>query len=127
MKKSRPFESPPATPNRAMSLVGTGTNVVGHWKTDDSVQIDGRVEGSMEAAEVISIGKDGVVIGDITARDAVLDGRVQGNLTIGSLVKLKAGCTVTGEIDAERILIEEGATVNATVRTGAGRSQPPAS
>lgn len=127
MKKSRRIESPPVTPNGAMSLVGTGTNVVGHCKTETSVQIDGRVEGSMEAAEVISIGKDGVVIGDITARDAVLDGRIRGDLTIGSLVKLNAGCTVTGEIDAGRIVIEEGATVNVTVRMGAARSQPPAS
>ncbi len=127
MKKSRSIESSPAMPNGAMSLVGTGTTVVGHCKTAGSVQIDGRLEGSMHADEVISIGRDGVVIGDISARDAVLDGRIQGNLTIDSLVKLKARCNLTGEIDAGRILIEEGATVNATVRTGAERSQPPAS
>lgn len=110
-----------------MSLVGTGTNVVGHCKTEGSVQIDGRVEGSMEAEEVISIGKHGVMIGDITTRDAVVDGRIHGNLTIGSLVRLKASSVVTGKIDTGRILIEEGATVNVTVRMGAGRGQPSAS
>lgn len=81
----------------------------------------------MEAAEVISIGKGGVMIGDMTTRDAVVDGRIQGNLTVGSLVQLKAASVVTGEIDTGRILIEEGATVNVTVRMGAGRSQLPAS
>lgn len=127
MKKSRPIERPQATPNGGMSLVGSGTNVVGHYKTEGSVRIDGTVEGSVEAADVVSIGKGGVMIGDISTRDAVVDGRIQGNLTIGSLLQLKATSVVTGEIDAERILIEEGATVNVTVRMADGRGRPPAS
>ena len=110
-----------------MSLVGSGTNVVGHCKTEGSVRIDGRVEGSVEAADVVSIGKDGVMIGEISTRDAVVDGRIEGNLTISSLLQLKATSVVTGEIDTERILIEEGATLNVTVRMADGRGQPPAS
>lgn len=110
-----------------MSLVGSGTNVVGHCKTEGSVQIDGRVEGSVEAADVVSIGKDGVMIGEISTRDAVVDGRIEGNLTISSLLHLKATSVVTGEIDTARILIEDGATLDVTVRMANGRGQPPAS
>ena len=124
MNKHRPMENPSAASEGTMSLIGSGTSIVGHCKARGSVQIEGRVEGSVESQKTVSIGKDGVVIGDITTQDAVIAGRIQGRLTIGSLVQLQASCDVGGEIDTRRILIEEGATVNATVRMSNGRSQP---
>ena len=124
MDKHRPMQDPPAAPESSFSLIGFGTSVVGHCKSEGSVQIEGRVEGSMEAERTISIGKDGVVIGDITTKDAVVGGRIQGRMVIASLVQLQASCDVDGEIDTGRILIEEGATVNATVKMGSGRGQP---
>jgi cytoskeletal protein CcmA (bactofilin family) len=124
MNKHRPMQKSPAAPQNSSSVISYGTSVVGRCKTRGSVKIEGRMEGSMEAEKGISIGKDGVVIGDITTKDAVVGGRIQGRLVIASLVQLQASCDVDGEIDTGRILIEEGATVNATVKMGSGRGQP---
>lgn len=127
MNKHRQMQKPPAAPQNSSSVISHGTSVVGRCKTRGRVQIEGRMEGSMEAEEGISIGKDGVVIGDITTRNAVIDGRIQGKLNIASLVRLQATCDVNGEINTGRILIEEGATVNVTVKMGDGPRQPSAS
>ena len=99
MNKHRPMQKSPAAPQNSSSVISYGTSVVGRCKTRGSVKIEGRMEGSMEAEKGISIGKDGVVIGDITTRDAVIDGRIQGKMTIASLVRLQASCDVNGEIE----------------------------
>ena len=127
MNKHRPVQKSPPAAQNSTSVISHGTSVVGRCKTRGRVQIEGRMEGSMEAEEGIAIGKDGVVIGDITTRNAVIDGRIQGKLKIASLVRLQASCDVNGEIDTGRIVIEEGAKVNVTVKMSNGRRQLSAS
>ena len=93
-------------------------NVTGDCKSEGTIRIEGRVEGRIEAGKAIVIGKNGTVIGDISTQDAVISGRIQGTLTIASRLELQASCDVNGEIDTRRIVLEEGATVNGTVKMG---------
>lgn len=92
--------------------------VVGDCKSEGTIRIEGKVEGRVEAAKAVVIGKDGSVVGDISTQDAVISGRIQGSLTIASRLELQASCDVNGEINTRRIVLEEGAMVNGTVKMG---------
>ena len=116
-------QPPPTVPENTISIIGPGMTFVGDGKTEGSVRIEGRVEGSVEAGKAIVIGKEGAVIGDIVAQDAVISGRIKGKLTIASRLELQASCDVEGDIDTRSIVLEEGATVNGTVKMGSRGSQ----
>lgn len=125
--KSRAGQRPPGAPDNTISIIGPGMTVVGDCKSEGTIRIEGKVEGRVEAAKAIVIGKNGMVAGDICTQDAVISGEIQGSLTIGSRLELQASCNVTGEIDTRRIVLEEGATVNGTVKMGSPGSGTPAS
>ncbi len=124
MSKQRPAPNPPGAPDNTISIIGPGMSVVGDCKTEGTIRIEGTIEGQVEAGKAIVIGKDGAVIGDISTQDAVISGRIKGSLVIGSRLELQSSCDVEGEIDTRRIVLEEGATVNGTVKMGSRGSQP---
>jgi cytoskeletal protein CcmA (bactofilin family) len=127
MNKQRPAQKPPAAPDNTISIIGPGMSVVGDCKTEGTIQIEGRIQGQVEAGKAIVIGKEGEVVGDIATQDAIISGRIKGSLVIGSRLELQASCDVEGEIDTRRIVLEEGATVNGTVKMGSRGSQPSSS
>ncbi|MCY4645816.1 MAG: polymer-forming cytoskeletal protein [Gammaproteobacteria bacterium] len=124
MSKQRPA-SPPASPDNTISIIGPGMTVVGDCKTKGTIRIEGRVEGGVEAGKAVVVGKDGMVVGDISTQDAVISGRLKGTLKIGSRLELQSSCDVDGNIDTRRIVLEEGATVNGTVKMGSRGAKPP--
>lgn len=96
--------------------------LVGDCRSDDTLQIDGRVEGNVEARRAIVIGRHGVVVGDIVTGDAVIYGRMRGRLTVASAVELLAPCAVDGTIETRHLRLEEGARVTASVTMTSQRS-----
>ena len=126
-KQHRKMQDPLTVPGNENSIIGAGASVVGHCKMDGSVGIEGSVEGSLESEKTVTVGEDGVVVGDVVAGDALIAGRVRGSLKIASRLELRAPSDVGGDIDCRRLLIEEGATLNATIRVGSQRSQPSSS
>ena len=90
--------------------------LVGHCKSEGTIRIEGRVDGEVESEETIVIAKDGVVVGEIIAHEAIISGRVQGGVTTASSVELRASCVVDGEIDARYIAVEQGALINAAFK-----------
>jgi cytoskeletal protein CcmA (bactofilin family) len=69
------------------------------------------MEGSILRADVVVLGKDATIVGDITAREVVIGGTVQGNIRASARAELLASATVEGDIDAAVIRIHEGGTV----------------
>lgn len=92
--------------------------MVGDCVTEGTLRIDGTVEGAINAGKAVVIGKDSLVIGDITTQDAVIGGRVQGRIVAESRLELQATCVVEGEVYARRIKLEEGGQVFGTIQMG---------
>ncbi|MCY3706861.1 MAG: polymer-forming cytoskeletal protein [Gammaproteobacteria bacterium] len=117
MLKKRP--SPPASPpSDRSSIIGPGMSVIGDCKTTGAIHVEGRVEGDVEAGAAVVVGKNGVVRGNISAEDAVVSGRVEGNLTVSSRLKMRTSGRVEGDVDAQRIVMEDGAVIDGTLKMG---------
>jgi cytoskeletal protein CcmA (bactofilin family) len=129
-----PPERRPFTPGIAPPPISTNTEAEAHrpsvlgktlsfkgelWADEDLV-LQGRVEGTIHHTQSLTVGPDGVVIGDIRARGIVVEGTVEGDLHGSVSVLVTASAKVRGNIVAPRVGIMEGATFNGGVdMTGA--------
>ena len=107
----------PASPDASKKVSVLGKTLVfkGELSADEDIILQGRVEGSIHHTQSVTVGIDGVVIGDTHARSIVVEGTVEGDLRGVVSVLILATATVRGNIAAPRVGIMEGANFNGSV------------
>ena len=120
MNRSR---EPRAGASGVVSTIGPGLRVIGNCITDGAIHVDGLVEGSIKAGEVV-VEKGGRVQGDIQTHNLIVAGQVSGNIAARGRAEFKASCHVEGDILSPRIKIEEGCRIDGRLHMGAGPSKP---
>ena len=108
-----------------VSIIGPGMKITGDCHSDGTIRVEGSVEGSVNAAKSVVVGKDGIVVGDVTTQDAIIAGRVSGSVTAESRVELQASCRIEGDIRSRRVKLEEGGQVDGALHMGAHVQQKP--
>jgi cytoskeletal protein CcmA (bactofilin family) len=104
----RPASSTATTSDQA--TIGKSLVIKGEVTGSESLYIDGRVEGSINlSGNRVTIGRNGVVAANISAREIVVLGKVRGNLTASDRVDIRSDGSLTGDVVAARISIEDGA------------------
>ena len=86
-----------------LKIIGQGLKIIGRGV----LQVDGEIEGDVQAAEVI-VGEKGQVTGMVAGRQVVVRGKVSGVLC-GRTVALQSSARVDGDIHHMSLLIEQGA------------------
>jgi cytoskeletal protein CcmA (bactofilin family) len=86
-----------------LKIIGQGLKIIGRGV----LQVDGEIEGDVQAAEVI-VGEKGQVTGMVAGRQVVVRGRVAG-IVCGRTVALQVSSNVTGDLHHMSLLIEQGA------------------
>ncbi|HKD01576.1 MAG TPA: polymer-forming cytoskeletal protein [Terriglobales bacterium] len=106
-----PAPRPVATTATAdQATIGKSLVIKGEVTGSESLYIDGRVEGSITlAGNRVTVGRNGVVAANISAREIVVLGKVRGNLTASDRVDIRSDGSLTGDVVAARISIEDGA------------------
>src|SRR5579864_5072291 len=110
-------EPTPATaPRNAMmstaeqATIGKSLVIKGEVSGSESLYIDGRVEGSINLpGNRLTVGRNGVVTANVTAREIVVIGKLRGNLMASDRVDIRNEGSLTGDVVAQRISIEDGA------------------
>ena len=98
----------PSTADQA--TIGKSLVIKGEVAGSESLYIDGRVEGSINlAGNRVTVGRNGVVAANITAREIVVLGKVRGNVAASDRVDIRSDGSLTGDVVAARISIEDGA------------------
>ena len=105
----------PETNARKVSVLGKTLVFKGELSAEEDLVLQGRVEGSIRHTQSVTVGADGVVIGDIHARNIVIEGTVEGDLHGSAVVNVSATANVRGNISAPRVGIVEGAQFNGSV------------
>ena len=92
------------------ATIGKSLIIKGEVTGSESLYIDGRVEGSINLpGNRITVGRNGVVSANMTAREIVIIGKVKGNRTASDRVDIRSEGSLTGDVIAQRISIEDGA------------------
>jgi len=98
------------------STIGKSIVIKGEITASEPPYINGHVDGSISAPEQrVTIGKEGKVRADISAREVVIMGEVCGNLEGGHRVEIRRDGSLTGDVTADRICIEEGAVLKGVI------------
>jgi len=103
------------TAQRRPSVLGKTLVFKGELWADEDLVLQGRVEGSIHHEQSLTVGPDGVVIGDVRARSILVEGTVEGDLHGSASVVVAATGKVRGNIVAPRVGIMEGASFNGGV------------
>ena len=95
------------------TLIGRHAEIHGCLKLKESVRIDGKVVGNIEAPNDASIsvviGPTGEVMGDVLASRIIVAGRVSGNIHAFDRVEVMASALVQGDIRYASLAVEHGA------------------
>jgi cytoskeletal protein CcmA (bactofilin family) len=89
------------------SVIDAWLNITGNLQSEGEVQVDGRIKGDIRCAH-LTVGKDAIVDGNITAEEVVVRGRVSGVIRANRVI-LQDTAHVESEILHKRLSIEEGA------------------
>jgi cytoskeletal protein CcmA (bactofilin family) len=95
------------------TLIGRRAEVHGCLRVLESVRIDGKVVGNIEAPAdatlLVMIGPHGEVHGDVLASRIIVAGKVAGNIHAYERVELMARALVQGDIKYVSMAVEHGA------------------
>ena len=106
------FEAPSRTPATTgeQATIGKGLFIKGEITGSESLFIDGKVEGSITLpGNRVTVGRNGQVAANISAREIVVLGKVRGNVSATDRVDIRAEGSLSGDVAAARISIEDGA------------------
>ena len=101
---------PSVTTTADQATIGKSLVIKGEVTGSEALYIDGRVEGSINlAGNRVTVGRNGVVNANVTAREIVVLGKLRGNLNASDRVDIRSDGSLTGDVVAARISIEDGA------------------
>ncbi|HEX4542165.1 MAG TPA: polymer-forming cytoskeletal protein [Candidatus Acidoferrum sp.] len=115
-----PVSSPsiPVSP-RAAACISQGIRIKGEVTGSEDLFVDGSVDGKLNIINgSLTIGPNGSVKADVSAREVIVRGKVEGNVTARDKVALWSTGQVTGEVRTDRLAIEDGALLRGKVEAG---------
>ena len=99
-----------ASPAGEQATIGKSLVIKGEVSGSESLYIDGKIEGSINlAGNRVTVGRNGQVAANISAREVVVLGKVRGNIQASDRVDIRNEGSLTGDVVAQRISIEDGA------------------
>lgn len=107
--------------------IGKSISVKGDVTGDEDTVIEGRVQGRVDLKNHhLTVGPNGVVEGEINAKQVTVVGKVNGNVTATERLELADSSQVSGDLHCPRLLIQEGAqlTGNVSMKGGVAAGAP---
>ncbi|MBN2586519.1 MAG: polymer-forming cytoskeletal protein [Candidatus Fermentibacteraceae bacterium] len=90
------------------SILGSGSFCKGSVKVDGGLRVDGTVDGEVVVSGTLTVGREGVITGDVTVNQAVVGGKIQGTVRAEQQLELHSGSRVEGDIFTRSLVIEDG-------------------
>ncbi len=102
------------------ATIGRTLFIKGEISGSEALYIDGRIEGKITMPESrVTIGRNGKVDASIQAREVVVMGKVNGNIDCSDRVDIRSEGSVSGDISTVRISVEDGAALKGGIQVHA--------
>jgi len=105
----------PSTQNSSSSFLGKTIEIKGEITSDEYLTIEGKVTGNITISKTLTVGKNGLVNGQIKADAVKIDGKVDGHVDASGKLEITAGGNFTGTMKTDKLVIEEGAVFKGNV------------
>lgn len=102
------------------ATIGRTLFIKGEISGSEALYIDGRIEGKITMPDSrVTIGRNGKVDASIQAREVVVMGKVTGNIECSDRVDIRSEGSVSGDISTVRISVEDGAALKGGIQVHA--------
>jgi cytoskeletal protein CcmA (bactofilin family) len=98
-----------------LSLLATGSRVVGDIETPGALMIGCHVCGDGNVGGELSVSAEAHWEGDVHAHSAVIAGRITGVIVVRKKIEIAASAVIRGRVIACSIAMERGATIEGEV------------
>jgi cytoskeletal protein CcmA (bactofilin family) len=119
MKAQAPAPAPAPAPVQqkrgSNTIIGTSITIRGDITAEETVTIEGSVDGTIETTQNVVIAPEGRVRADIRASVITISGRVKGNMFATYKVDLTASGQLEGNIQAPKLAIAESAVFRGSI------------
>jgi cytoskeletal protein CcmA (bactofilin family) len=106
------------------AMIGRSLVIKGEVSGAEALYVDGRIEGKISLPDHrITVGRNGVVQANISAREVVIMGKVNGNIECGDRVDIRSEGSVTGDVSTVRISVEDGAILKGGIEVRSGETK----
>lgn len=104
------------------AVIGPSIKIKGELTGDESLTIDGTVEGKISLkGHTLTLGPDARIKANIEADSVVVAGDLTGNIDASQRIEIASTGTVKGDVCSPRITIADGACLRGSVDTNRGR------
>ncbi|HTS88883.1 MAG TPA: polymer-forming cytoskeletal protein [Gemmatimonadales bacterium] len=98
-----------------LTIIATGTTVVGDIATEGVIKVEGTIEGTVRAATQLLVAPGAVIRGDVHGAEIVAGGEIHGAVQADERVEIQAGAVIYGDIRTLRLHIADGGKVNGQI------------
>jgi cytoskeletal protein CcmA (bactofilin family) len=106
------------------ATIGRSVVIKGEISGTESLFVDGRIEGAINFTDSrITVGRNGVVVADISAKEVVIMGKVTGNIQCTDRLDIRSEGSLAGDVVTPRICVEDGAVLKGAVEVRADQQQ----
>lgn len=112
--------------SKIAGLIDQGTELKGDLTFKGSFRIEGNFKGTINSDSILIVGERGRVEADIKVGQVVINGEVRGNIQASQRVEVHGKGRVYGTIQTPKLVVEEGAYLEANCQTTEAVSPIPA-
>lgn len=100
------------------------TEIKGDLNFKGTFRIDGRFKGKIDSKSILIIGDSGKVDADVKIGHLIINGEIKGNIQATEKVEINGNGRVIGTIVSPKLMVEEGAYLEANCQTTDKLPQP---
>lgn len=101
----------------AATLINEGCKISGLLTGTGSFLINGEIDGDCDLDGTVTVARNGLWKGTISATDVIIAGHVEGDIVSSGKVEITDTARITGTVSAEAIAVAEGAVVEGVMKT----------
>jgi cytoskeletal protein CcmA (bactofilin family) len=103
--------------SKIAGLIDQGTELKGDLSFKGSFRIEGNFKGTISSDSILIIGERGKVEADIRVGQIIINGEIKGNIQATERVEVHGKGRVFGTVQTPKLVVEEGAYLEATCQT----------
>jgi cytoskeletal protein CcmA (bactofilin family) len=107
------------------AFIDQGSSFEGKLSFKDTVRIDGHFRGEITSENTLVIGESGEIEANVRSQTVIISGTILGDIQASKKVILHKTARVEGNIETPSVVVEDGATLDGTLRMGAKGTKTP--
>lgn len=102
---------------RPATLISEGCKIEGLITGTGDFLINGEIDGDCDLSGTVTLAKNCLWKGTISAGDVIVSGHVEGDIIAGNKVEITETARISGTVTGEAIAVAEGAVVDGVMKT----------